>query len=197
MKGTRNLTLLIVLGIILILGVWSCGGYNGLVKKDEGVKKSWNNVQTEYQKRGDLVDNLVNTVKGAANFEQKTLTDVIAARSRATSVNINADNLTPEKIAEFQAAQGQLSGSLSRLLATVEAYPTLKATENFSKLQSQLDGIEGEIRNSRRDFNESVNTYNVKLRSFPMNLFGGMFGFKAKEGFKADEGAEKAPKVQF
>ncbi|MFI5131300.1 MAG: LemA family protein [Chitinophagales bacterium] len=197
MKGTRNLTLLIVLGIILILGVWSCGGYNGLVKKDEGVKKSWNNVQTEYQKRADLVDNLVNTVKGAANFEQKTLTDVIAARARATSVNINADNLTPEKIAEFQAAQGQLSGSLSRLLATVEAYPTLKATENFSKLQSQLDGIEGEIRNSRRDFNESVNSYNVKLRSFPMNLFGGMFGFKAKEGFKADEGAEKAPKVQF
>jgi LemA protein len=197
MKGTRNLTLLVVLGIVLILGAWSCGGYNGLVKKDEGVKKAWNNVQAEYQKRADLVDNLVNTVKGAANFEQKTLTDVIAARARATSVNINADNLTPEKIAEFQAAQGQLSGSLSRLLATVEAYPTLKATENFSKLQSQLDGIEGEIRNVRRDFNEAVNTYNVKLRSFPMNLFGGMFGFKAKEGFKADEGAEKAPKVQF
>jgi LemA protein len=197
MKGTKNLTLLIVLGLILILGVWSCSGYNGLVKRDEGVKKSWNNVQTEYQKRSDLVENLVNTVKGAANFEQKTLTDVIAARAKATSVNINADNLTPEKIAEFQAAQGQLSGSLSRLLATVEAYPTLKATENFSKLQSQLDGIEGEIRNSRRDFNEAINTYNVKLRSFPMNLFGGMFGFKAKEGFKADEGAEKAPKVQF
>lgn len=197
MKGTRNLTLLVVGGIVLILFVWGCGGYNGLVKRDEAVKKSWNNVQTEYQKRMDLVDNLVNTVKGAANFEQKTLTDVVAARARATSVNINADNLTPEKIAEFQAAQGQLTGSLSRLLATVEAYPTLKATENFSKLQSQLDGIENEIRNSRRDFNESVNSYNVKLRSFPMNIFGGMFGFKSKDGFKADEGAEKAPKVQF
>ena len=197
MKGTKNLTLLIVLGIILILGAWSCGGYNGLVRQDENVKKTWNNVQTEYQKRGDLVDNLVNTVKGAANFEQKTLTDVIAARAKATSVNINADNLTPEKIAEFQAAQGQLTGSLSRLLATVEAYPTLKATENFSKLQSQLEQIENEIRNSRKGFNDAINTYNVKLRSFPMNLFAGMFGFKAKEGFKADEGAEKVPKVQF
>jgi LemA protein len=197
MKGTRNLTLFIVLGIVLILGAWSCGGYNGLVKKDENVKKTWNNVQTEYQKRADLVDNLVNTVKGAANFEQKTLTDVIAARARATSVNINADNLTPEKIAEFQAAQGQLTGSLSRLLATVEAYPTLRATENFSKLQSQLEQIENEIRNSRKDFNEAINSFNVKLRSFPMNLFGGMFGFKAKEGFAADKDAEKAPKVQF
>jgi len=197
MKGTKNLGLLIVLGLILILGVWGCGGYNGLVKQDEDVKKSWNNVQTEYQKRADLVDNLVNTVKGAANFEQKTLTDVVNARAKATSVNINADNLTPEKIAEFQAAQSQLSGSLSRLLATVEAYPDLKATQNFQQLQGQLEGIENEIRNSRRSFNDAVNTYNVKLRSFPMNIFGGMFGFKVKQGFQADEGAEKAPKVQF
>ena len=196
MKG-KNLGLIIIIGIIVILGFVGCGGYNGLVKEDENVKKSWNNVQTEYQKRADLVDNLVATVKGAANFEQKTLTDVVNARANATKVNINAENLTPEKVAEFQAAQSQLSGSLSRLLATVEAYPDLKATQNFQQLQGQLEGIENEIRNSRRGFNDAVNTYNTKRRSFPMNIFASMFGFQVREGFKADEGAEKAPKVSF
>lgn len=189
--------LLVILAIVVIVGFLGCNGYNGLVKQDESVKKAWNNVQTEYQNRADLVGNLVNTVKGAANFEQKTLTDVIEARAKATSVNINADNLTPEKIAEFQAAQGQLSGSLSRLLATVEAYPTLKATENFTKLQGQLEGIENGIKNSRKVFNDEVNVYNTKVRSFPMNILGGIFGFSAKEGFKADAGAEKAPEVKF
>ncbi len=193
----KNTGLLIVLAIIVIVGFLGCNGYNGLVKQDESVKKAWNNVQTEYQNRSDLVGNLVNTVKGAANFEQKTLTDVISARARATSVNINADNLTPEKIAEFQAAQGQLSGSLSRLLATVEAYPTLKATENFTKLQGQLEGIENGIKNSRKIFNDEINTYNTKVRSFPMNILGGIFGFRAKEGFKADAGAEKKVDVNF
>jgi LemA protein len=193
----KNITTLVIVGVIAILFFMGCNGYNGLVTQEESVKKSWNNVQTEYQNRSDLVGNLVNTVKGAANFEQKTLTDVIAARSRATSVNINADNLTPEKMAEFQAAQGQLSGSLSRLLATVEAYPTLKATENFSRLQSQLEGIENNIKNSRKLFNEEINTYNTKVRSFPMNVLGGLFGFKAKEGFAADAGAEKKVDVNF
>jgi LemA protein len=188
---------LIAIAIVVIVGFLGCNGYNGLVKQDESVKKAWNDVQTEYQNRSDLVGNLVNTVKGAANFEQKTLTDVIAARSKATSVNINADNLTPEKIAEFQAAQGQLSGSLSRLLATVEAYPTLKATENFTKLQGQLEGIENGIKNSRKVFNEEINTYNTKVRSFPMNILGGLFGFRSKEGFKADAGAEKKVDVNF
>jgi len=189
--------LLIVLAIVVIVGFLGCNGYNGLVKQDESVKKAWNNVQTEYQNRSDLVGNLVNTVKGAANFEQKTLTDVVQARAKATSVNINAENLTPEKIAEFQAAQGQLSGSLSRLLATVEAYPQLRATENFTKLQGQLEGIENGIKNSRKIFNDEINTYNTKVRSFPMNILGGLFGFKQKEGFKADAGAEKAPEVKF
>lgn len=193
----KNIGLLVVLGLVVILGFWGCNGYNGLVKQDESVKKAWNNVQTEYQNRADLVGNLVNTVKGAANFEQKTLTDVINARAKATSVNINADNLTPEKIAEFQQAQGQLSGALSRLLVTVEQYPQLKATENFTKLQGQLEGIENGIKNARKLFNDEINTYNTKVRSFPMNILGGMFGFKAKEGFKADVGAEKAPKVEF
>ena len=193
----KSITTLVILGILAVLVFMGCNGYNGLVKQDESVKKAWNNVQAEYQNRADLVGNLVNTVKGAANFEQKTLTDVIEARSKATSVNINAENLTPEKIAEFQAAQGQLTGALSRLLATVEAYPTLKATENFKQLQGQLEGIENNIKNSRKLFNEEVNVYYTKVRSFPMNIIGGMFGFKAKEGFKADAGAEKAPTVDF
>ena len=189
--------LLILLAVLVVILFMGCNGYNGLVKQDESLKKAWNNVQTEYQNRSDLVGNLVNTVKGAANFEQNTLTAVVEARAKATSVNINADNLTPEKIAEFQAAQGQLSGSLSRLLATVEAYPTLKATENFTKLQGQLEGIENNIKNARKVFNDEVNLYNTKVRSFPMNILGGMFGFHPKEGFKADAGAEKKVDVNF
>ncbi len=189
--------LLVMLGIVAILGFWGCSGYNGLVKQDENVKKAWNNVETEYQNRSDLVGNLVNTVKGAANFEQNTLTAVVEARAKATSVNINADNLTPEKIAEYQAAQSQLSGSLSRLLATVEAYPDLKATQGFLQLQGQLEGIENNIKNSRKVFNDAINSYNTKVRSFPMNILGGLFGFRAKEGFKADAGAEKKVDVNF
>jgi len=193
----KNIGLIIVLGVLVIIGFMGCNGYNGLVTQDENVKKAWGNVQTEYQNRNDLVNNLVNTVKGAANFEQKTLVDVIEARAKATSVNVNAENLTPEKLAEFQAAQGQLSGALSRLLVTVEQYPQLRATENFTKLQGQLESIENGIKNSRMKFNEAVNVYNTKVRSFPMNILGGMFGFSAKEGFKADPGAEKAPEVKF
>src|SRR5258705_12706140 len=184
MKGTRNLAVLIILGIVLILGVWSCSGYNGLVKQDENVKKSWNNVQAEYQKRYDLVDNLVNTVKGAANFEQTTLTQVVQARSKASSIQLNTNQLTPENIQKFDQAQSELSGSLNRLLVTVERYPELKATQNFLQLQNQLEGIEGDVKNSRRMFNESVNTYNTKVRSFPTNIFAGMFVFKSRERFK-------------
>jgi LemA protein len=197
MKGVRNLTLLIILGLVLILGVWGCSGYNGLVKQDENVKKSWNNVQTEYQKRYDLVDNLVNTVKGAANFEQTTLTQVINARSKASSIQLNTDQLTPDNIKKFDQAQSELSGSLSRLLVSVERYPELKATQAFMQLQNQLEGIENDVRGSRSKFNETVNVYNTKVRSFPTNVFAGMFGFSAREGFQADKGAEKAPKVQF
>jgi LemA protein len=197
MKGTKNIALLVILALVVIMGFWGCNGYNGVISQDENVKKSWNNVQSEYQKRSDLVGQLVNTVKGVANFEQKTLTDVINARSKATSVNINAENLTPEKVAEFQKAQEELKGSLSRLLVVAEQYPQLKATENFTKLQGQLEGIENDVKTSRNGFNEAVNTYNVKVRSFPVNILAGMFGFKAKEGFKADAGTEKAPEVKF
>lgn len=197
MKGTRNLILLVILGIIVIFGFWGCSGYNGLVKQDENVKNAWNDVQSQYQRRSDLIPNLVNTVKGAANFEQETLTRVVEARSKATSINVDPNNLTPEKIAQFQQAQGELTGALSRLLAVVENYPELKATQNFQDLQRQLEGTENRITVARNDFNAAVNVYNTKVRSFPMNFFAGMFGFSPKEGFKADPGSEKAPTVNF
>lgn len=192
----KGLTLIIVIALVVV-GFMGCNGYNSLVKEDENVKKAWNNVQSEYQKRNDLVGNLVNTVKGAAKFEQETLTRVIEARSKATSVNVSPENLTPENIQKFQAAQGEMSGALSRLLAVVESYPDLKANQNFLQLQGQLEGIENDIRSSRQTFNTAINAYNNKVRSFPMNILGGMFGFKAKPGFQADPGAEKSPKVEF
>jgi len=195
--NTRNLTLIIILAVILIFGGCACSGYNGLVNQDENVKKAWNNVQSDYQQRADLVPNLVNTVKGAANFEQQTLTNVVEARAKATSIKLDATDLTPEKLAQFQQAQAQLSGSLGRLLAVAENYPTLKATENFQQLQKQLEGIENGIRNSRNNFNAAINDYNVKVRSFPMNTLAGIFGFKAKPGFTAEPGSEKAPEVKF
>jgi LemA protein len=168
-----------------------------LVSQDENVKKAWNNVQTEYQKRADLVPNLVNTVKGAANFEQQTLTNVIEARAKATQVQINANDLTPEKLAAFQQAQAGLSGALGKLLAVAEAYPDLKATKNFQDLQAQLESIENDIRNSRRQFNDAINDYNVKVRSFPMSILSGLTGFHAKPGFVGDPGSDKSPEVKF
>ncbi|MBK8493640.1 MAG: LemA family protein [Chitinophagaceae bacterium] len=193
----KRIGLFVVLGILAVVLFMGCNGYNGLVKQDENVKKAWNNVEAEYQNRSDLVGNLVNTVKGAANFEQETLTRLVEARAKATSVNFTADQLTPENIAKFQEAQSQMTGALSRLLAVVENYPDLKATQNFLQLQGQLEGIENNIKNSRKIFNDAINVYNTKVRSFPMNILGGIFGFSAKEGFKADAGAEKAPEVKF
>jgi LemA protein len=194
---SRNLVLIIVVAVILVLGGCGCNGYNKMVNLDENVKNKWNNVQSDYQRRADLIPNLVSTVKGAANFEQTTLTQVIEARAKATSVNVNAENLTPEKVQQFQQAQGQLSGALSRLLVVAEQYPTLQATQSFRDLQAQLEGTENRIKVSRNDFNTSVQEYNSVVRRFPNNLFSGMFGFKVKEGFTADAGSEKAPKVDF
>lgn len=196
MKTGRIITI-VVLVLVAFIGIRGCSGYNGLVKQDEVVKNAWNNVQTEYQNRADLVPNLVNTVKGAANFEQETLTKVIEARSKATSIQLKAEDLTPENLAKFEQAQSELSGALSRLLVTVERYPDLKAVAGFQQLQDQLEKIENNIKNSRKTFNESINGYNVSVRSFPMNLLAGIFGFKTKEGFKAAEGTEKAPEVKF
>jgi LemA protein len=196
MKG-RNITLIIILALVLLLGGCGCSGYNRLVGQDEAVKRAWNNVQSDYQQRADLVPNLVNTVKGAANFEQETLTRVTEARAKATSVNVDAANLTPEKLQQFQQAQTELGGALSRLLVSVERYPDLKANQNFLQLQGQLEGIENGIRNSRNNFNSAVNEYNVAVRSFPTNLFAGIMGFRPREGFQADPGSQNAPKVQF
>ncbi len=194
---SRNLVLIVIVVFILILGGCGCNGYNSMVKLDEEVKAKWGNVQSDYQRRADLIPNLVNTVKGYANFEQETLTKVIEARAKATSVNINANDLSPEKIAQFQQAQGELSGALSRLLVTVERYPDLKANQNFMDLQKQLEGTENRIKVSRNDFNTAVQGYNTTVRRFPNNIFAGMFGFKQKESFRADPGAEKAPEVKF
>ena len=197
MKGTRNLGLLIILGLILIFGAWSCSGYNGLVKEDEKVKNLWSNVQSSYQRRTDLIPNLVNTVKGEANFEQTTLTNIVEARAKATQVTVDPSNITPEKLAEFQQAQAGVSSAIGRLLAVVENYPNLKTNEGFRNLMVQLEGTENRINTARNDFNGAVNSYNSKVRSFPMNIFAGMFGFRVKEPFKADPGSEKAPDVKF
>ncbi len=195
--STRNLSLIIIVAVILLFGGCACSGYNNLVTKDENVKGKWGNVQSEYQRRSDLIPNLVSTVKGAANFEQTTLTNVIEARAKATQVQINANDLSPEKIAAFQQAQAGLSGALGKLLAVAEAYPDLKATQNFRDLQAQLEGTENRIKVARNDFNESVQDYNATVRRFPNSLYGGMFGFHAKGYFQSEPGSDKAPDVKF
>src|SRR6476659_4139516 len=187
----------IVLILVVVLVFAGCGSYNNLVGQDETVKNAWNKVQSDYQRRADLITNLVNTVKGEANFERGTLNDVINARARATSMQINPDNLTDENIQKFQQAQTQLSGSLSRLLVTVEQYPNLRANDAFRNLQTQLEGTENRIKVSRNDFNDAVQTYNVSVRRFPNNIFAGMLGFQPRQGFTADPGSQNAPRVDF
>jgi LemA protein len=195
--STRNIVLLSILGFILLLGGCGCSGYNGLVGKDQNVKGKWANVESDYQRRSDLIPNLVNTVKGAANFEKSTLEAVVNARAQATQTKIDVSNLSPEKVAEFQRAQGQLSGAIGRLLVTMEKYPELKATDAFRDLQAQLEGTENRIKVSRNDFNAAVQEYNTSVKTFPMVLFSGIFGFKEKGFFAAEAGAEKAPTVDF
>ncbi|TAF91119.1 MAG: LemA family protein [Bacteroidetes bacterium] len=195
--STKNITLIAVILGILLLGGCGCSGYNGLVQQDELVKNKWANVQSDYQRRADLIPNLVNTVKGEANFEQTTLTNVVEARAKATKMELKADDLSPEKIKEYQAAQGQLSQALGKLLMVTENYPNLRANDAFRNLQTQLEGTENRIKVSRNDFNDAVKEYNVKVRTLPTSLFAGMLGFKTKEGFAAEVGAEKAPEVKF
>jgi LemA protein len=195
--STKNLTLIVIAALVLLLGGCGCNGYNGLVKLDETVKNKWANVESDYQRRSDLIPNLVNTVKGEANFEQTTLQNVISARASATQVKLDANDLSPEKIQQYQAAQGQLSQALGKLLMVTENYPNLRANDAFRGLQAQLEGTENRIKNARNDFNKAVAAYNIKARTFPNNIFAGMFGFKTKEGFKAEAGSEKAPEVKF
>ena len=191
----KSTIIIIVVAVIAI--VWGISGYNGLVSMDEGVQTKWADVETQYQRRADLIPNLVNTVKGYAAHESETLQAVVEARAKATSMNIDPSNMSAEQIANFQKAQDGVSSALSRLLVTVEKYPDLKANENFKELQAQLEGTENRISVARRDYNESARKYNTTLRSFPKNILAGMFGFEKKAYFEAQEGSEQAPTVQF
>jgi LemA protein len=191
------ITTLIIGGVILVLVFWVFGSYNGLVSKEESVSNQWADVESQYQRRADLIPNLVNTVKGYADFEQETLTRVIEARSNATSVKVDPTNLTPEKLQQFQQAQDGLGSALSRLLVVVERYPDLKANQNFMDLQAQLEGTENRIAVARNRFNESVNIYNSSVRSFPAVLLAGAFGFERKGYFESQPGTENAPGVDF
>jgi LemA protein len=184
---------LVVLGVVL----WGTKVYNQMVSMQEGVKSQWGNVETQYQRRADLIPNFVNTVKGAAAFEQETLTQVIEARARATQVTLDPTKMTAENMQQFQAAQGELSSALSRLMVVVEKYPELKATQNFRDLQVELEGTENRISVERRKFNEVAQGFNTFIKKFPQNFIAGMFGFTERPYFESMEGAEKAPQVQF
>lgn len=193
----KSKTFWIVIAIVLVLFFWVKGAYNNMVTQDEGVKTAWSQVENQYQRRMDLIPNLVNTVKGYAAHEKETLEGVISARAQATQTTIDPSNLNEESLKKFQAAQGELSSALSRLMVVMERYPELKANQNFSELQAQLEGTENRISVERKRFNEVAQSYNTYIRSFPNNLLSGMFGFQPKAYFSAESGAEKAPKVEF
>ncbi|AXG68102.1 LemA family protein [Kordia sp. SMS9] len=188
---------IIITVVLVVIIIFSYTKYNGMVVKSEDAKTAWSNVESEYQRRSDLIKNLVNTVKGAADFEKSTLEAVINARAKATSTQINVDDLTPENMAKFQQAQDGLSGALSRLLVTVERYPDLKANQNFLKLQDELASTENSVRTSRNRFNTAVNNFNKTIKLFPNNVFAGLFGFDDMARFKSAPGSEDAPDVEF
>jgi LemA protein len=198
MRSKGAITLVV---LVLVLGFVGCGAtstYNSLVQEDEQVQQSWANVQAAYQRRADLIPNLVETVKGAADFEQETLTAVTEARAKATSIQLSAEDLdNPQQLQQFQQAQSALGQSLGRLLAVSENYPELRATQNFSDLQAQLEGTENRITVARRDYNNAVRQYNTQVRSFPTVIFAGLMGFEQKASFEAEQGAEQAPDVDF
>ena len=189
--------LVIVIALAAIVFVYFKNSYNSLVQKSEQVAAQWGNVEAQYQRRADLIPNLVNTVKGYATHENQTLTDVIEARAKATQMNLSFDQLNDQTLAQFQQAQGELSSALNRLMAVSESYPDLKANQSFLDLQTQLEGTENRIATERRRYNETVQDYNVSVRSFPRNIIAGMFGFAPKSMFAADPGAATAPEVQF
>ena len=192
---TRNLTIIVILALILVLGGCGCSSYNGLVGADQSVKNASGNVEAQYQRRTDLYSSVIKTIEGSANFEKSTLKEVIEARAKATSVNIDIND--PESLAKYQAAQGQLQSAFGRLMAVAEAYPDIKTTKSFQDFQTQIEGTENRINVARQDFNSTVNTYNLKVKTFPNNIFAGFFHFTEKPYFKADPGSEKAPDVQF
>ncbi|MBU3855958.1 MULTISPECIES: LemA family protein [Bacteroides] len=191
------ITPIIIAAVLIMLVAWCASAYNSLVTQEEVVNTAWSNVENQYQRRSDLIPNLVNTVKGYAAHEKETLDAVVSARAKATQTHIDIDNLTPESMAAYQQAQGAVGSALSRLLVTVEKYPDLKANENFKELQAQLEGTENRISVERRKFNEAARGFNTTIRHFPKNIIAGMFGFEKHPYFEAEEGSEKAPEVKF
>ena len=185
------------IGVVAVVAIFFYVTYNGFVNKEEGVNAAWSNVETQYQRRSDLIPNLVNTVKGYAAHESQTLASVTEARAKATSINLSAGELTPERLAQFQQSQADVRSALGRLIAVAESYPDLKANQNFIELQSQLEGTENRIAVSRKDFNDAARKYNVAVRRFPSNLVAALFGFDQKPYFEAAEGTETAPQVEF
>ena len=194
---TNTIILISVVAVLVLAFLWGMSGYNGLVSSQENVNSQWANVESQYQRRSDLIPNLVATVKGYATHESSTLEGVVAARAKATQVTIDPAKLTPEKLQEYQAAQGQVSSALGKLLMITENYPDLKANQNFLELQAQLEGTENRISVERTRFNETAQSYNKSIRSFPTNILAGMFGFAKKPYFEAEKGSESAPKVKF
>ncbi len=196
MKSMKKSTIIII-AVLALLAIWAVTGYNGLVAMEENVNGQWSNVETQYQRRADLIPNLVNTVKGYASHERETLEGVIEARSKATRITVNAEDLTPEKLAEYQKAQGAVTSALGKLLAITENYPELKANQNFLELQAQLEGTENRINVARTNFNNTAKEFNTSIRRFPKNILAGLFGFEKRAYFEAAEGADQAPKVEF
>ncbi len=193
----NTIILISVVAVIVLAFLWGMSGYNGLVSSQENVNSQWANVESQYQRRSDLIPNLVATVKGYASHESSTLEGVVAARAKATQITVDPANLTSEKLQEYQAAQGQVSSALGKLLMITENYPDLKANQNFLELQAQLEGTENRISVERTRFNETAQSYNKSIRSFPTNILAGMFGFDKKPYFEAEKGSEKAPEVKF
>lgn len=192
---SRNLVLIIIVIALVFIGGCGCSKYNSLVKSDQQVKQSWSNVETNYQRRTDLYNSVIKTIQGSANFEKSTLKEVIEARSKATSVNVDIND--PQSLQQYQQAQAGLQSAFGRLLAVAEAYPDLKTTQAFRDFQTQIEGTENRINIARRDYNEAVNNFNLQVKTFPNNLYAGIFGFHEKAYYKADPGSEKAPDINF
>lgn len=190
-------TWIIIIAVIAVIAIYGVSSYNSMVSQEEAVGTAWSNVENQYQRRADLIPNLVNTVKGYAAHEKETFDAVVSARAKATQTTVSIDDLTPEKMEAYQRAQGEVGSALSRLLAVTENYPELKANENFQTLQAQLEGTENRISVERRNFNDVARAYNTSIRRFPKNIFAGMFGFEKRPYFEAQEGTEKAPEVKF
>jgi len=195
MKGRRNVGLLVIGAIVVILLLWGCGGYNGLVSADQNVKKVWGNVETNYQRRTDLYSSVIKTVEASANFEKSTLNAVVEARAKATAINVDINDQA--SMDRYQQAQGQLQSSFGRLLAVAENYPDLKTTKAFQDFQTQIEGTENRINVARQDYNGAVNGYNLKVKRFPNNLLAGVFSFHEKAFYKAEPGSEKNPDIKF